>query len=472
MSGWFSEHLSDLVPSLYLQGKESEDLKTFLKLPLGELDRFKELTDSFPDLFDVEKANPLTLALLAQSVGVEFNGQSPPETERRKIKEAVPRYRRKGTLPALERDLRALGWEGYIDESFQETLRLNLRALLNKSRLTGQLSGHGVYRIHSFNVVPGLREIQKFHHPAGTRAFWDQWLIEELSLADITGDSAMHLRYLIYAALDDVFMLNKSRLNDCSHLTRKQRTWGLFQLTSVAEVDHTIEQATACLSRWHGRQNRMRLGVRPLNQWRLADCWESETKFIECHRIYGGTVDDNYRDPLILGEGKLNQNQLSLGISEKFTRFKKKDFLGISDFGEMVPTENGLGLGLTSAGVLSPWFTLSGVKLNGVLPLAPLQKGDSVLFPSLLSLAVFTEPGSITKIDRYSGRSTESLRLGFTALNNAPIASASVNSDRLSFEVETDLIERLPSLQLGKTQLNTHALSWAEPSIRWLIPQT
>lgn len=472
MSGWFSDHLSELIPPLYLKNKDSEDLKTFLTLPLGELDRFKDLADDFPDLFDVEKANPLSLSLLAQTVGMSFNGQNLPESERRKIKEAVPRYQRKGTLPALERDLRTLGWEGYIDESFRDALRLNLRAMLNRSRLTGQLSGHGVYRIHSFNVVPGIRDIQRFHHPAGTRAFWDQWLLEELSLADITGDSAMHLRYLIYAALDDVFVLNKTQLNDCSHLTRKQRTWGLFQLTSVADADHTIEQATTCISRWHGRQNRMRLGVRPLNQWRLANCWESETKFIECHRIYGGTVEDNYRDPLVLGEGRLNQNQLSLGISEKFTRFKKKDFLGISDFGEMEATENGLGIGLTSAGMLSPWFMLSGSKLCGLLPLAPLQRGDSVLFPSLLSLAHFMEPRSITKIDRFSGRSSESLRLGIASLNKAPIANATANDDRLSFEVETDLVNHIPSLELGKTKLNTHGLSWAEPPIRWLIPQT
>ena len=70
----------------------------------------------------------------------------------------------------------------------------------------------------------------------------------------------------------------------------------------------------------------MRLNKKALNQWRISNVWESEFKYIECHNIYGGSVDTFNPEPLVLGQGKLNRDSLSLGIQDRMIRFKKKDF--------------------------------------------------------------------------------------------------------------------------------------------------
>jgi len=433
-------------------------------------------------------------------VCVALDGTAAPEIERRRIVEAVPRYHRKGTLPALERDLRALGWEGFVEETFHTALRLNLRALLNKSRLSGELNGHGVYRIHSFNYVPGLRNALRFHHPAGTRAFWYQWFLNELSLAHITGDAAMHLRYLFYTSLDETFVLNRSNLNDCNHLTRKQRAWGIFQLSSVSTVDFSVESAATCISRWHGRQNRMRLGQKRLNNWRLASGWESERKLIECHQVYGGTLEDNLRrryNNLRLGEGVLNQDSLSLGMQERFIRFKQKDFYAPAEAESMHCLGDSFGVELFTTMVLSPLLRLNLTGLHRGARLGASADERSKITATMQSVVQSTVESSIDRVDRYRRRGV-AFKLGSYQLNQRILTDAYLNSERAAFEMRTrtDHLSRgrispvvlgqtrlnqyslrlhwMPGmpLVLGRGSLNQQSLKQATPDFRWLIHQT
>ena len=475
MAGWFQDHVRDFIPQQYLTGESSADLRTFLQLPLEELDRFKELADRFPDLFDVALADPIPLSLLGQGVGINVDGTSAPEIERRRIMEAIPRFQRKGTLPALERDLRALGWDGLITENYRDACRLNLRADLNRCRLAGIINSHGVYQIQSFNHVQGLRDAQRFHHPAGTRAFWMQWFLEQLSLVEgVTADSAMHLRYLIYGNLDETFILNRSHLGDCTHLTRKQRAWGLFQITSVSEVNLTVDRATTCVSRWHGRQNRMRLNRKPLNQWRIPNCWESEIKYIECHNIYGASIDAIQSQPLELGSGKLNKDSLSLGLQDRVIRFKKKDFFAVDQMAATECLGDVISVGFVNRNCTSPVLRMNQNALRHGSTLGCSRQAETgiIAYFGLFGHCVVQQ--SINRVDRYRPRSA-SFRLNGNALNSRILTNTSLTGVRAAFEVRTDTsdtkLPSRPSMVLTTSKLNRSSLHSIDNDFRWLIRQ-
>jgi len=474
MGTWFQDHIRDLLPAHYLSGEESADLRAFLQLPLSELDRFKDLTDEFPALFDVDNAAPIPLAFLGKTVALDVDGRIAPELERRRIVEAVPRFQRKGTLPALERDLRALGWEGLISENYRDACRLNLRADLNRSRLAGVLNSHGVYQIQCFNQVGGLREAQAFHHPAGTRAFWLQWFLEQLSLVEgVTADAVMHLRYLCYANIDETFVLNRSRLGHCDHLTRKQHAWGLFQISSVSMVDLGIEKASTCLSRWHGRQDRMRLNKKALNQWRIPNVWESELKYIECHNIYGGLVDTFNPEPLVLGQGKLNRDSLSLGIQDRMIRFKKKDFFaegeseGATNLGDIVA------LSLGNAVRQSQVLRINGDPLRPGTRIGPDRNSENAMVVSLMGESLLEPEFAMDRVDRY-GKHSSTFLMNQGRLNHAALPSLLLDANRSAFEIRIRTATLNPErhrYRLGTSRLNRKTLPCTVPDFQWLQRQ-
>lgn len=153
MADWFQNNLIDLLPPLYEHKDESGDLRSLLSLPAGTLDEIKEAIDRFPDIFDVERCDERFLPLLAYLVGHRYDGTDTPENQRRLIREAVEIYRRKGTIPAIDRGLASIGWEGQIEETFRSALRLNSRSRLSSAKLPGNVFSLGVYRVHSLNLA-------------------------------------------------------------------------------------------------------------------------------------------------------------------------------------------------------------------------------------------------------------------------------------------------------------------------------
>lgn len=497
MARFFEDRLEGFLPAFYTHGSSAEELRSFLKLPASVLDDLKELADDLPRQFDVNHADPQYLALLGQSVGVLVDGRSYPEVERRRILDAIPRYHRKGTLPALERDLRALGWEGIIEETFHDALRLNLRAALNKSRLAGEFFGLGAYRIQCFNQVQGIRDAQKFHHPAGTRAFWFQWFIEQLSLADgVTADAAMHLRYLLYSSLDESFVLNQSALGKCNHLTQKQRAWGIFQLVSVAEASMKIESAANRIGRFHRRQNRFQLNRKGLNQWRLPSGWESERKYVESHGVWGGTVAEIQSERLRLGHGVLNQDLLSLGVRDRWILFRQKDLIDSTDHPEAQNGGDGIHVELGNLHSLSPVMKLGLGALGKSSTLGASRSERSSVTAVMQVETQSLVESSISRVDRFRHRGA-AFRLGKNRLGHRALTDTYITEERAAFEVRsrTELLgrSRLSSVVLGearlnqtalrlsvdrrqpqvlgRSRLNQHVLYRATPDFRWLIHQ-
>ena len=103
-----------------------------------------------------------------RSSGTRFDPTADVSRERRAIREAVERYRRKATIPAIRRTLAPLGWKGEIEETFRKALRLGQRSRLNQQRLPGLVYGFGVWRIRSTDSLglgPAVRAALPFPSP-------------------------------------------------------------------------------------------------------------------------------------------------------------------------------------------------------------------------------------------------------------------------------------------------------------------
>jgi phage tail-like protein len=145
MSSYFESKLFELLPPLYRIEDETGDLAAFLKVPAVSLDELKELIERFPEIFDVDRCEPRYLPYLAHMAGRPYDGTIATETQRNIIKEAVPLYRRKATIPAIRRSLVDLGpacaaptdnealdtgtcgaagrWEGMIEETYRTSTK-------------------------------------------------------------------------------------------------------------------------------------------------------------------------------------------------------------------------------------------------------------------------------------------------------------------------------------------------------------
>ena len=204
MSDWFKDNLIGLLPPLYEHNDEAGDLRTFLSLPAGTLDELKQAIDDFPTIFDVDHCDERFLPLLARLVGLEVDGTCSPDCQRRRVREAIEIYRRKGTIPAIERDFDALGWQGELQETFRSALRLNARSRVSSAKLPGLVFSLGVFRVLCLNQTEGLRDALVFHHPAGTRCFWLQFLLEWIEGgAMLDFGHANAVRRIVLAFLDE-----------------------------------------------------------------------------------------------------------------------------------------------------------------------------------------------------------------------------------------------------------------------------
>lgn len=329
MAPYFEKKLFDLLPPLYAIEDATGDLASFLKVPAASLDELKELIERFPVLFDVDRCEPRYLPYLAHIVGRPYDGSLAPDTQRNIIKEAVPFYRRKSTIPAIHRSLTDLGWEGMIEETYRDALRLNSRPILNRAKLPGLIHSLGAYRIRSETLTLGVRDALKFHHPAGTRAWFWQWLLAYYEATnELTGLEKLFVRRILFADPDETFQLNRSELNACFHLTYKRKMWSFLIHSSATTLLSDFDYAATCFMSWHGRGDRMRLNRKALNTRMLANTWESERKFAVCCEIEARRQPAIPRPTARLNESPIGASVLNHANVPCRIRFRQKDCYG------------------------------------------------------------------------------------------------------------------------------------------------
>lgn len=324
MASYFEKKLIDLLPAIYRDKDETGDLRDFLKLPASSLDELKELIARLPHIFDVDHCDFSYLPLLGELVGHAFDPLADIPKQRGQIREAIEVYRRKATIPALSRSLTDLGWQGEIEETFRTALRLNRRATVSRAKLPGQIYSLGVYRIESDNLVQGVRDELPFHHPAGTRAFFRQWLYTLLSMETIFDATIKQVvERVCLGHLHESFVVSHNSLNTDFHLTRKNKSWGGWHITNSTTLMQDVEQAGTCITRWLGRVPQMRLNITSLGQKRLSDLHIDSRKFGLCCEI--ATRAPVAGTAVKLAGQELNQARLSAAKSSCQIRFRQHD---------------------------------------------------------------------------------------------------------------------------------------------------
>ena len=326
MAPYFEKKLVELLPPLYRERDETGDLEAFLNIPATALDELKEHIDRLPELFDVDRCETRFLPLLGEVVGHRFDRQADAETQRRDIREAIEIYRRKGTLPAIGRALTDHGWSGCIEETFRRALRLNRRAVVGRSKLPGSIYSLGAYRIQSDDVAPGLRDRLRFHHPAGTRVFFLQWLALLMSMeSEVEVFSKERVRRIGLGHLHETFVVGNNALNGSHRLTRTEKTWGLWWVTAGTTLLHEVERAGVCIRRWHGRNPRFRLNAGALNGEQLPNVWISERKLAVCCVIETRPRPTPAATFIRLAGQDLNRARLNRSASACTVQFRQKD---------------------------------------------------------------------------------------------------------------------------------------------------
>ncbi|MEE9367970.1 MAG: phage tail protein [Pontiella sp.] len=462
MTDWFQQNLINLLPPMYADKAEGSDLRTFLSLPAETLDELKASIDRLPGIFDVDHCDERFLPLLAYLGGHTYDGTDAPENQRRLIRETVEIYRRKGTLPAMNRSLGSIGWEGNVEETFRRALRLNARSRLNAARLPGQVFSLGAYRVHSFNLAEGVREALSFHHPAGTRSFFLQWLANFIEgSVDFKFQNAVHVRSVVLAFLDETFVLGRSRLGTCRHLTNKQQVFNALQLTSTVEMAPEIERAANKVSRFHGRQNRLRLNSKRLNRVKTSNISIREDRLSFCNPIYTGR---NYQTDIAesgfhLSENHLNQHKLPFSEAAVRYCFRQKDIFSVLQAETSLALPNQQTLRIRSEASSQPCFKLGQSPLNGEILINSMVPGNGIrLIASVACQAEVTEASDL--LNRWCSRKP-SFGLNANTLNSRRLSSVNLTEERATLEVYTNTDfdrARVSPMNLNQCALNTTAL--------------
>ncbi|MDF7806205.1 phage tail protein [Pontiellaceae bacterium B12219] len=497
MEEWFQHNLIDLLPPLYADADEDRDLQTFLSLPAETLDELKASIDRLPGIFDVDRCDERFLPLLAYLVGHTYDGTDAPNNQRRLIRESIEIYRRKGTLPAMDRSLSAIGWEGNIEETFRRALRLNARSRLNAARLPGQVFSLGAYRVHSFNLAEGVREALSFHHPAGTRAFFLQWLASFIELTtDLKFENAAHIRRVALAFLDDTFVLGRSQLGSCDHLTNKQQVFNVLQLTSTVEMAPEIDRAANKVSRFHGRQDRLRLNAKRLNRVKTPNLSVREDRLSFCNPIYTGR---NYRTDIAeagfrLSENYLNQRKIPFAEAEVRYCFRQKDIFSVLQAESSLVLSNQQVLEIRCEANAQPRFKLGQSPLNREILINSMVTGTGIrLIATVACQGEVTEATDL--LNRWCSRKP-SFGLNANTLNGRRLSNVNLTEERATLEVYTNTdfnrarvspmslnqralnttalrlsVDRSRPLKVSRAKLNQSGFRRTEPGYRWLFRQ-
>ncbi len=331
---YFADKLLDLLPPIYRERDTSGDLRSFLAIPAATLDEIRSLIDDLPDIWNVDACDPRFLPLLAAIVGYAFDPTSDPDVQRREIRETVERCRRKATIPAIHRSLADAGWTGRIDETFHTALRLNKRAITNHAKLPGRIHSLGVYRVESDNLVPGLRRALVEHHPAGTKAFFVQWLYSLESMeAGLAATLGKLIEMVMMGHLHETFVVSHNTLNSGYKLTYKEKTWGLWRVSCHSTLMQDIERAGVRVTRWLGRRPCFKLNAGVLNGGSLANLWISESKVAFTCEVDTGSYHGPVRTALRTSRQHLNRSRLNHAQPACHVLFRQRDFCAYAQAG-------------------------------------------------------------------------------------------------------------------------------------------
>ncbi len=324
----FAERLLELLPSVYRERDTTGDLAAFLAIPGATLDEIAGYIDALPSAWDVDACDPRYLPLLAAALGLTLDPAAHTDAQRRAIREAIAKYRRNATVPAMRRALERIGWQGRIDETFRHALRLNRRGIMNQRRLPGRLFSLGVYRIESDTITSGLREAIAPHHPAGTRQFFLQrigeWTVPEnapplmppldISMTGLARDYT-------------TFAVGRNRLNADWRLTLKAKAHEQCGVHTGHAVQHDVSEAALFWTRWHARRRGFRVGQNALNRERIQDLqtWEVRSAFSgEARTRFSPSVKSTLR----LARRKLNAARFGRFEPPSRVVYTQKDILG------------------------------------------------------------------------------------------------------------------------------------------------
>jgi len=497
MSSYFEKKLIDLFPPLYQERDETGDLETFLKVPASSLDELKLLADRFPEIFDIDRCEDRFLPLLGEIVGHRFDPLSDAARQRRLIREAVEIYRRKATVPAIGRSLTDLGWQGRIDETFRKALRLNRRSIVGRAKLPGLIYSLGVYRIDSDNIVQGIRPGLVFHHPAGTKVFFLQWLYSLLSMeSDFKAVIKKVVERVCLGHLHETFVVSHNALNTDYHLTRKNKTWGWWRITDGTTLMQDVEHAAVCISRWHGRTPRFRLNVGNLNDERLPNLWVSERRAAFCCEIDTKPSEPPVDAFIRLAGQDLNRSRLNRSATACRVKFRQKDLLSEALHSDPETGGDGRTHCYSYRSRLDRWLRVGHSPVNGTDKISGAAINRHLIIIAYAGADWSEVSGAWDVVDRWCAR-----RAGF-ALNSRPLnitelTDAYVTEARASFELTVDTgiprchrvdtlllnnrrlnhtglrmsVDRTRPMRLGLMPLNGSGFRLSEPCLRWRFRQ-
>jgi len=324
---WFDTHLLDLLPSVWRERDTAGDLAAFLKIPAATLDEFKNRVDALPSVFDVDDCDPAFLPLLAALIGWPLDPDANADIQRRALREAVEFYRRKGTIPAIVRNLENIGWRGGLFETFRAMLRTNRRARLNAFRLAGTVFNQGVYRVESDNIVPGVRSALAPHHPAGARVFF----LQRMDGAEDAGqDAEAGFRHAsrrgAFARQYEDFILNDTGLNSPLPLTRRVTVHGASQVRTGAYAVQEMTASHGIVERWQQPVPGFTVNRDRINQKDIVNADRTAMRLsleldVDVRRNSGRTV------PLQLNKRRLNQTGPQQGSAYRW-RFRQMEDKG------------------------------------------------------------------------------------------------------------------------------------------------
>ncbi len=494
----FAERLLGLLPSVYRERDTDGDLGTFLAIPGPTLDEIAGHIDALPSAWDVDTCDPRYLPPLAEALGLTLDPATRTDTQRRAIREAIAKYRRNATMPAMRRDLERVGWQGRVNETFRHALRLNRRAVVNQRKLPGQLFSLGVYRVESDTITSGLRETIASHHPAGTRQFFLQRIGEPTAV-----DTAPILMPPVGVTMTGVardyetFTVGRNRLNADWHLTLKAKAHEQCGVHIGYAVRYDVSEAGLLWTRWHARRRGFRVGRNALNRERIQDSqvWEVKSGFTG--KVDAQSPTHSAQTEFRLGRRHLNEVRFGHFEPPSHVVFRQKDILGEN----VLPAQSALGEATTllyaDRTQLTETFRLRQSRLGSRQALTYARAPQTALTTWIGAATLARVRGEHDVVERWDARRSGFALNARASLNATFLTSSQLTQARASFELDVDTtwpygaraesvrlngrrlnhaalrlsVERTAPLRLGRTRLNAAGLRVSKAPLRWRYRQ-
>lgn len=473
MSDWFKKNLLAMLPEVYSASDTNGDLLAYLTPKAEALDSLKSKIEGFPTAFDPENCPPQFLRLLGNTIGLNCLNDDDLPT-RREVMEAIELYRRKGTLPGIERDITIKhNWRGVLEETFTGALRLNsTRANLNQQKIPGHIYSFGVWRIICHDFYPDLRETLDWHRPAGSKYFFQQWAYSFAKNRTTRLDHFNRIKRSSLTYINETFIINKSKVNGKRHLNRMRKAAECMEVRTGVEMRSGVESAATKISRLQMPVRRMRLNKREVNLWRLASTATTEIRASFCGNIYTGR---NYKeeviDPgIILNRKQLGKEILPVASSHINWCFRQVDFNSVvaDEFAaQSKGVQYRIAMLTAHRGVCH--LSTNESKLNKT-PFAKVgAAGHVMLSKFVFSVQMNDVERSVDRIDSYKGRSNR-LRLNKNGFGQKRFSNTRVCDNRRTFEIDVDtkIQERKLSIKLNQATLGVNKLNSSVEKKCWL----